>query len=111
MDSERARELLDQERARVESAIAALGEEEAELADQEDEPGEMGSEELYEKELDTGLADDLAEQLAAVERAEARLAAGTYGFSLESGQPIPDERLEAHPTAEFTVEEQRALEP
>jgi RNA polymerase-binding transcription factor len=40
----------------------------------------------------------------AVERAEARLAAGTYG--LESGKPIPDERLEAVPTAERTVEEE-----
>ena len=42
----------------------------------------------------------------AVERAEARLAAGTYGLSIESGSPIPDERLEAVPTAERTVEEE-----
>jgi DnaK suppressor protein len=47
-------------------------------------------------------------QLAAVERAEARLAAGTYGLSVESGQPIPDARLEAFPTAELTADEQRA---
>ena len=33
---------------------------------------------------------------------------GTYGLSIESGQPIPDERLEALPTAELTVEEERA---
>ena len=46
--------------------------------------------------------------LAALERAEARLAAGTYGLSIESGEPIPDERLEIVPTAERTVaEEQR----
>ena len=38
-----------------------------------------------------------------------RLAAGTYGLSVESGEPIPDERLEAFPTAERTVEEERAL--
>jgi DnaK suppressor protein len=47
-------------------------------------------------------------QLAAVERAEARLAAGTYGLSVESGEAIPDERLEVSPTAELTVEEERA---
>ena len=41
-----------------------------------------------------------------MERAEARLAAGTYGLSIESGKPIPDERLEAVPTAERTVEEE-----
>jgi DnaK suppressor protein len=41
-----------------------------------------------------------------VDRAEARLAAGTYGLSVESGTPIPDERLEAVPTAERTVDEE-----
>ena len=47
-------------------------------------------------------------QLAALERAEARLREGTYGRSVLSGEPIPDGRLEARPTAELTVEEQRA---
>ncbi len=105
MDPERARELLRAERERIELEISALAEEDAELAAVEDDPGERGSEALYETELDTGLAEDLAEQLAAVERAEARLAAGTYGISVVSGAPIPDERLEAVPTAEMTVEE------
>ena len=68
-------------------------------------PGDVASD-LYQDELDEGLSDDLREQLAAVERAEARLAAGTYGLSIESGQPIPDERLEAFPTAERTTEEE-----
>jgi DnaK suppressor protein len=49
-------------------------------------------------------------ELEAVARAEKRLADGTYGLSVESGEPIPDERLEAYPTAERTVEEQRRLE-
>ena len=62
---------------------------------------------LYQDELDEGRADDLRDDLAAVERAEARLAAGTYGLSVESGEPIPDERLEAIPTAERTAEEER----
>src|SRR5439155_916602 len=58
--------------------------------------------------LDLGQADDLRDELAAVERAEASRAAGTYGLSIESGKPIPDERLEALPAAERTVEEERA---
>jgi DnaK suppressor protein len=33
------------------------------------------------------------------------LAAGSYGISVRSGAPIPDERLEADPTTELTVEE------
>jgi DnaK suppressor protein len=45
----------------------------------------------------------LARRLAAVERAEVRLAARAYGRSIESGEPIPDERLEALPTAERTA--------
>jgi len=46
----------------------------------------------------------------ALERAEARLAAGSYGRSVRSGRPIPDERLEADPLAELTVEEAAAEE-
>jgi DnaK suppressor protein len=105
MDSDRARELLAGERQRIERALAQLGHQATgEPADEED-PANMASD-LYQDELDEGLADDLREELGALERAEARLAAGTYGLSIESGQPIPDERLEAVPTAERTVEEE-----
>jgi RNA polymerase-binding transcription factor DksA len=45
-----------------------------------------------------------------VVRAEARLAKGTFGLSVESGARIPDERLEAEPLAERTVEEQFRFE-
>ena len=108
MDSERAQQLLAGERARIERAIAALSQDGEQASDEQGEPGEFGSEELYEKEFDTGLAEGLDEQLGALERAEARLAAGTYGLSVDSGQPIPDARLEALPTAERTLEEQQA---
>jgi RNA polymerase-binding transcription factor len=105
MDPERARELLAGERERIERTLTRLQHEDTgEPADEED-PGNQGSD-LYQDELDEGLADDLREELAAVERAEARLAAGTYGRSIESGKPIPDERLEALPTAERTAEEE-----
>jgi DnaK suppressor protein len=103
MEPERARELLALERARIEEAMAGLSQGAPEAT--EDEPGDQGSENLYQAEYDAGRAGDLAEELAAVERAEARLADGTYGLSVESGEPIPDERLEAIPTAERTVEE------
>ena len=49
-------------------------------------------------------------ELAAVARAEGRLIDGTYGLSIDSGEPIPDERLEAVPTAERTAEEQTRFE-
>jgi DnaK suppressor protein len=105
MDPERARELLAAERERIGRALARLGHEDTgEPADEED-PANQASD-LYQDELDEGLADDLRGELAAVERAEARLAAGTYGLSIESGKPIPDERLEALPTAERTAAEE-----
>ena len=109
MDPERAAELLRAERLRIERALVTREhQDDAEEADEQD-PGNLGAD-LYQDELDEGLRRDLRAQLAAVERAEARLAAGTYGLSVESGQPIPDERLEIFPTAELTVEEERARE-
>jgi DnaK suppressor protein len=107
VDETRARELLDAERRRIEHALARLGPvDDAEEADEFD-PANLAAD-LYQDELDQGLEEDLREQLAAVERAEQRLAEGTYGRSVESGEPIPDERLEALPTAELTAAEERA---
>ena len=109
MDPARARELLTAERNRIERALASLRRADSgELADQ-DESADQASD-LYDNEFDEGLADELREALAAVERAEARLAKGTYGLSIESGEPISDERLEAIPTAERTAEEQERYE-
>jgi RNA polymerase-binding transcription factor len=102
MDPARARELLARERERIETAIAELSRERT--AD-DVEPGDRDSEDLYQQEFDASRAEDLNDQLAAVERAEARLANGTYGISVDSGEPIPDERLEAVPTAEHNVGE------
>jgi DnaK suppressor protein len=103
----RARELLAAERARIERQLAELEEREndTELAHGDQHLADEASD-LYDDELRTGRIDDLRERLRAVERAEKRLAAGTYGLSVESGLPIPDERLEVEPTAERTVEEE-----
>lgn len=109
MDAERARELLARERERIEESLAVLGAQGPLEGDARIEPGDEDSEDLYQDEFDEGRRQDLREQLAAVERAEARLEAGTYGLSVESGEPIPDGRLEARPTAERTVEEEERL--
>lgn len=105
MDSERARELLSAERQQVEADIAAAQRGGPEESEERREPGDFNSEGLWQDELDAGLAEDLKARLAAVERAEERLAQGTYGLSVRSGEAIPDPRLEANPTAELTVEE------
>jgi DnaK suppressor protein len=108
MDVERARELLAAERRRLERALAKRShQEDGEESDPFFNPANLATD-LYQDEFDEGLAEDLRAQVAALERAERRLAAGTYGLSIESGRPISDARLEAVPTAELTVEEERA---
>jgi DnaK suppressor protein len=47
----------------------------------------------------------LRNRLAALDRALQRVEDGSYGRSIRSGAPIPDERLEADPAAELTVQE------
>lgn len=109
MDAQRARELLAAERRRIEQALADSREAERgrELSN-EDQPPDQASD-LTELEYAEGSQDDLDERLAALERAEERLAAGTYGRSIESGRPIPDGRLQADPLAELTIEEEQGL--
>jgi DnaK suppressor protein len=106
MDNDRARELLQRERTRVEGELARLSPGGSLEGDENWEPGDRGSEDLFQDELNVGLRTELNAQLAAVADAEGRLNDGTYGLSVESGEPIPDARLEALPTAERTVEEE-----
>ena len=65
---------------------------------------------VKEQSNDEAVAEELQNRLDAIDGALARLDAGTYGRSVLSGKPIPDERLEADPAAELTVEEARAQE-
>jgi len=106
MEEQRARDLLERERTRIEEALAQLKGQGSLEGDDRLEPGDEDSEDLYQDELDAGRLEQLRGELAAVERAEERLKAGTYGLSIESGKPIPEGRLEALPTAERTIEEE-----
>lgn len=106
MEPSRARELLARERRRIEEALGRLRREpDEELSHLDQHPGDEATE-VFEEERDESFAERLHEELTAVERAERRLEEGTYGISVESGRPIPDERLEAVPWAERTQEEQ-----
>jgi DnaK suppressor protein len=110
MDAERTSERLEQERARIEHALADLTRRDSD--DDDPDPFEAAdvAPGLLDAELGEGLAERLGEELEAVERAKRRLAEGTYGVSVESGKPIPDARLEAIPWAERTAEEQARYE-
>jgi DnaK suppressor protein len=105
MEEKRAKELLAAERKQVEDELAASRREGRAESDEDNPSGDFNNEGLYEDEFAAGREQDLQRRLEAVERAEERLAAGTYGLSVRSGDPIPDGRLEVHPTAELTVEE------
>jgi DnaK suppressor protein len=105
MDADRAQRLLERERKRIEEALALLADDPLEGEDRR-EPGDLDSPDLYQDEFDAGRRVQLNQVIKALKRAEDRLKEGTYGLSVESGQPIPDGRLEALPTAERTIEEE-----
>ncbi len=110
MDAERAGELLARERERVERELRSLSPVPGdELSNQDQHLGDEASE-LYQEESDAGRRDRLRQEIDAIARAEKRVEDGTYGRSVESGEPIPEDRLEAYPMAERTVEEQRRYE-
>ncbi len=112
MDESRARTLLEAERAEVTTSLGQT-EDDAHTADQASDVPEDFADAglpLTESFDEQAVAGTLRERLDAIDRALARIQAGTYGKSVLSGTPIPDERLEADPAAELTIEEARAAE-
>jgi DnaK suppressor protein len=112
LDPDHARKLLEQERQRIQRELEELRSEkgaEGELSTLDQHPADTGTE-LFEEERAQSMITRLEHELEAVGRAMKRLEEGTYGRSIESGEPIPDARLEAVPHAERTVEEQARLE-
>jgi DnaK suppressor protein len=114
MDQDRARALLRAEREDVQGLIK-----DSEASGQEDRQSELDSEAgdfsdaaqpLTAQGEDDAITESLRARLDAIDRALHRLDEGTYGRSTLSGEPIPDERLEADPAAELTIEEARANE-
>jgi len=110
MDEKVARERLTAERADVaqllkDAETAAAADREA-----EDEPGDYAdsAQPLTAQGMDEAMAASFRDRLDAIDRAIGRLDEGTYGLSVRSGAPIPDERLEADPAAELTIDEARA---
>ena len=114
MDTARARTLLLAERDEVLGLLKG-----AENTVRQDHEAEVDSETgdtgdaalpLTEEATDEDVEEHLRERLDAIDRALRRVQDGTYGRSVRSGKPIPDERLEADPAAELTVQEARADE-
>ena len=102
VDPEHARQRLASERARIEEELARLRP--TARADDQFDFGDQAAE-LDEAEREQAIREELEETLAAIERAERRLGEGTYGVSVVSGEPIPDERLELVPWADRKADE------
>ncbi|HZG55166.1 TraR/DksA C4-type zinc finger protein [Paenibacillus sp.] len=79
-----------------------MGIELGELSLYDNHPGDIGSE-MFERGKDLALAELWEHQLEKAEAALARIDAGTYGHCLRCGEPIPLERLQALPSAEYCV--------
>ncbi len=96
---------LERERAALQAALASGRHEARSIPDDEIETGDMAERVV---EQDSALRATRFDKalLADVERALAKLEAGTYGTSEDSGKPIPLERLRAIPWARRTREEQ-----
>lgn len=119
MDPKRARERLEEERARLERVRAsvelkdvedrAAGSGVSELSPADQHPAEAGTE-TFERARDVSILQGIDAQLAEIERAQRRIEDGTYGTCEVCGRPIGDERLEAKPAARLCVDDQARLE-
>ena len=102
---ESARELLLAEQARARQRVAALEREFAGLAEAassagtDDEHDPEGATLAFERQHTAALLEAAREQVAAVDAALRRLAAGRYGGCERCGQPIGEDRLTARATA------------
>jgi DnaK suppressor protein len=119
MDSEVARQRLDEERVRLEETKATFDDEHlrdeseddsiSELSSIDQHPADIGSE-TFEREKDLSILEQVEAELADVEHALRRLEDGTYGICEACGQPIDEARLEALPAARFCLNDQAAAE-
>lgn len=118
IDTDRFRNLLLEERDRVERAIASLREnhpgridEEVEeiSAMQDNHPAETATVTL-DREIDYTLEENSTRLLAAVDGALKRVEDGTYGKCVTCGRAIAEARLDAYPWASHCIDCKRALE-
>jgi len=87
-----------------------MADDERDLAETEGETtldsGDL-SQDMFTREMDASIGEQVERRLGEVDRALQKLKEGTYGLSDDSGEAIPRGRLEAVPEAIRTVEEQQ----
>ena len=118
IDTDRFRNLLLEERERVERAIASLREDHPGRIDEEvEEISATQDNHLAEtatitldREIDYTLEENSTRLLASVDGALKRVEDGTYGKCVTCGREIAEARLEAYPWASHCIDCKRALE-
>jgi len=118
VDDNQARVLLGDERQRLETIREDIGRDglivdaDPQMVAEEaagQHPGDVGTD-VEERSRDIGLLEQVERELADIEDALRRLEEGTYGRCEVCGRPIPDDRLEANPTARYDVEHEPRAE-
>ncbi len=105
-----AREVLLAEQARAQQRVAALEREFAGLAEAassagtDDEHDPEGATLAFERQHAAALLQAAREQVAAIDAALQRLAAGRYGVCERCGRPIGEGRLAARPAAPTCIQ-------
>jgi RNA polymerase-binding transcription factor DksA len=110
---------LEAERDRLEGVRASLMEAStldgsqrlatAELSLADQHPADVGTE-MFEREKDYSILEQVAAEMQEVERALHRLEQGTYGICEDCGRPIAAARLAARPSANLCVDDQARRE-
>jgi DnaK suppressor protein len=111
MDPDRARQLLEAERRRLQEIINAAQQSEFGQAEQErgsellnpERQSPDQAQELFERESELSVVEHAEAELFEIDHALHKLDEGTYGYDEETGEPIPDERLEALPATRYNV--------
>jgi len=105
------RSLLEEERARVASALEGFRQDGLrKIGEELGLPGGVGADTAsvtFERELGEGLGEGAEQALAQIEHALERLEKGTYGLCEQCGKPIDHERLMARPAATLCIDDQR----
>lgn len=107
VDENVARDRLRTERAEVQDLLrnAEADRDLDRMSENQQETTSDRAQPLTAEGVDDAVAVGLRHRLATLDRALERLDRGTFGRSIRSGVPIPDDRLDADPAAELTVQE------
>ena len=119
METDQARQRLEDERTRLEGVRATFGDENlgeesesdslSELSSYDQHQADVGTE-TFEREKDLSILERVESELVDIEYAMRRLDEGTYGTCESCGRPIDEARLEAMPATRLCLEHQAVAE-